>query len=246
MYVKGPVYLRIRHDILDKIQRGVWKENDLIPTEKELSKIYNVSRGTVRKAIETLVIDKYLYPRPGFGTIVYQNPDSQIHFTLVQSMTSEMREMGIQLNTLDLELKTVKANQMLASIFNISEGEKLYSLRRVRGVSFPIFYSDTYLLPTFELPKDTSILKLSLYSYLASKGIALTRFVESVSAQITTDFISRKLGVKLSAPILKRIRYAYNASNQLIEYTETYYNAAYYEYRNQISYTMKGLDKDVK
>ena len=48
-------YKQIEKDILDKIQTGYFKQNDMIPTELELSKTYNVSRVTVRRATDNLV-----------------------------------------------------------------------------------------------------------------------------------------------------------------------------------------------
>ena len=54
------MYLKIKCDLLEKINNGTYKEGDLIPTEIELSEIYDVSRPTVRQAIQLLVDDGYL------------------------------------------------------------------------------------------------------------------------------------------------------------------------------------------
>ena len=156
---KEPLYIRIREELLKKIESGVWPEGMMIPTEKELSKIYNVSRVTIRKAISQLVDQKYLLRKAGFGTIVYQNKLSLSNFTLVRSFTEEMNEMGIDSRTLDISLKTIHANQLLANIFNIPYGHELYHLERVRGSTLPILYSDTYLLPIMKMPKDIQPLK---------------------------------------------------------------------------------------
>lgn len=236
MTPKGPRYLRIRLDLMQKIQSGEWPENSLIPTEMELSKHYGVSRGTIRKAIESLVEEKYLIRKQGFGTTVYQNKESKMHFTLVQSLTNEMIEMGIKLNTLDIELRTIPSDQHLASIFGIDEGSKVYNLQRVRGISFPILYSNSYLLPVIDLPKDINILKKSLYQYLADNNIVFTRFQESVSAMLSTEELAEKLDVEVNTPLLKRVRCSYNAEKTMLEYTITYYVAAYYEYRSEINY----------
>ena len=236
MTTKGPLYLKIRFDLLNKIESGEWPEKTLIPTEKQLQEHYQVSRGTIRKAIELLVQEKYLIRKAGFGTVVYQNKNSKMHFTLIQSLTNEMSEMGIKLNTLDIELEEVAADLNLATIFNIEEGDKLYNLRRVRGMGFPILYSDTFLLPNFKLPADLSPFRQSLYRYLADNNITFTRFKESVSVMLASEMLSNKLKVEVNTPILKRIRKSYNADNILMEYTVTYYVGAYYEYRSEINY----------
>ncbi|MGI6359442.1 MAG: GntR family transcriptional regulator [Acholeplasmatales bacterium] len=233
---KKPFYIQIREELLKKIESGVWPEGIMIPTEKELAQMYDVSRVTIRKAISQLVDQKYLIRKAGFGTVVYQNKLSLSNFTLVRSFTKEMNEMGIDSRTLDISLKKIHANQLLASIFNIHIGHELYHLERVRGSSIPILYSDTYLLPIMKMPKDIQPLKESLYKYLGDQSIYFTNFKEYISAVKGTTDIRNKLNITDDTPLLKRVRYAYDEEGLLVEYTETFYNALLYEYRTDIRY----------
>ncbi|MFA5720559.1 MAG: GntR family transcriptional regulator [Acholeplasmataceae bacterium] len=233
---KEPFYLQIREHIRKNIESGVWPEGMMIPTEKELSETYKVSRVTIRKAISALVDQNYLTRRAGFGTMVYQNKRSLSNFTLVRSFTKEMNEMGIATSTLDIHLKKIKADQVLASIFKIKEGDYLYRLERVRGSSMPILYSDTYLRPIMKMPKDIAPLKESLYRFLGNQNIYFTDFEEFVSAVSGTKEIKAKLRITDQIPLLKRVRFAYDEKGTLIEYTETYYNSLLYEYRTEIRY----------
>lgn len=233
---KEPFYLQIREDILKKIESGIWPEGMMIPTEKELSEFYQVSRVTIRKAVGQLVDQKYLARKAGFGTVVYQNKHSLSNFTLVRSFTEEMNEMGINSQTLSISLKKIHANQLLANIFKVNIGHELYHLERVRGSSIPILYSDTYLLPIMKMPKDISPLKESLYKYLGNQSIYFTHFEEYISAVNGTKDINYKLNITDDTPLLKRVRYAYDEHELLVEYTETFYNALLYEYRTDIRY----------
>ena len=232
-----PFYLQIRNDILKKIESGEWKEGALIPSEKTLAETYAVSRVTIRAAIKELVNDRYLIRRPGFGTMVYQNKESLMNFTLVRSFTNEMKEMGLMSKTMDAELETIGADQKLAKIFGIKEGEPIYNLRRVRGDQVPILYSNTYLLPVTKITDE--VLKGSLYQFLAKKKVFFDHFEEYVSAVKAPKEITQKLKIYYDAPQLKRVRFAYDESNRLIEYTETFYNSLLYEYRTSISYKKK-------
>lgn len=58
-----PLYKKIEQDLLDKIEDGTYAENELIPTELELAEEYQVSRPTVRQAVQTLVDAGYLEKR---------------------------------------------------------------------------------------------------------------------------------------------------------------------------------------
>jgi GntR family transcriptional regulator len=236
---KMPFYLQVRNSLRQKIETGEWNEGDLIPSEKELAQHYGVSRVTIRTAISKLVQEQYLTRRAGFGTTVYKNKSSLSNFTMIRSFTNEMNEMGLPSKTMESELKEIEADKLLASIFNINEGDMLYNLRRVRGTVIPILYSDTYLLPVVKLPNTESFLMGSLYKYLSSQNIFFNVFEEYVSAVLAPKTIRNILQIQDDSPQLKRKRYSYDESNRLIEYTETFYNAAHYEYRTRLYYRKK-------
>ncbi len=236
---KLPFYIQIRNILRQKIENGDWKEGELIPSEKELALEYGVSRVTIRTAISTLVSEQYLTRRAGFGTTVLKNKTSLSNFTLIQSFTNEMNEMGLPSKTLDAHLKLIQANKELATIFKINEGDPLYNLQRVRGAQVPILYSDTFLLPIIEIPNTQEFLMGSLYQYLSSQKIYFSMFEEYVSAVLAPKHIKNILQIYDDSPQLKRKRYSFDENNRLIEFTETYYNATNYEYRARIFYRRK-------
>ncbi|AUD64618.1 hypothetical protein BK011_02580 [Tenericutes bacterium MZ-XQ] len=239
MIDKQPLYVQVRNDMRYKIESGEWKEGEIIPSEKELTEQYGVSRVTIRTAIKALVQEQYLIRRAGYGTTVYKNKSSLSNFTMIRSFTNEMNEMGLPSKTMEAELKLIEADVTLASIFNINEGDKLYNLKRVRGTVIPILFSDSYLLPVVKIPNDQAVLKGSLYEYLASQNVYFNVFEEYISAVEAPKQIKNLLQIYDDTPQLKRKRFSYNESNRLIEYTETYYNSKHYEYRTRLYYRKK-------
>jgi GntR family transcriptional regulator len=237
VFDKRPLYMKIRDNIKELIETGFWKEEELIPTEKELAKSYGVSRVTIRSAISYLVKENYLGRVAGYGTTVLSSKPNLQNFTLIQSFTNEMKEMGIPIKTLKAEVEILKAPQRIADIFGcIEEGCLLTNLRRVRGYSKPILFSNTYLLSSISIPNDEKILTGSLYHYLASKDIFFSKFDEYVSAVPLTKELKAILEIEEDQPVLKRRRFSYDSNNTLIEYTETFYNAYEYEYRTRLIY----------
>ena len=100
-----PLYQQLIDEIKSQITQGDLKEGDKIPTEVELSEIYNVSRITIRKAIELLVEDEILIKRQGIGTFVAakklnRNMNGFMGFS--QSCLAEGRRPGTQLMKADL------------------------------------------------------------------------------------------------------------------------------------------------
>ncbi|MBC8845373.1 GntR family transcriptional regulator, partial [Escherichia coli] len=66
----SPLYAQIADDLREKIQTEVWQTGDKIPPELDLCELYNVSRITVRKAIDELVRENLLYRERAKGTFV--------------------------------------------------------------------------------------------------------------------------------------------------------------------------------
>ena len=236
---KKPYYIQIRDDMKERIENGFWKEGDMIPPEMKLAQEYQVSRVTIRSAISLLVKEHYLKRVAGYGTTVLRNRPDLRNFTLISSSTNEMKEMGLPFNTLSAEVKMVGANPYLAGIFGIHTSDQLVNLQRTRGSETPILFSDTYLLPSIKIPNEERILKGSLYEYLSTQGILFTKFDEYVSAVPVTDELKRILLIDDKTPILKRKRFSYNEEDKMIEYTETFYNGNFYEYRTSINYRKK-------
>ncbi|GAC1351000.1 MAG: hypothetical protein NVSMB27_38930 [Ktedonobacteraceae bacterium] len=77
----------------ERILAGEWKAGDLIPSERELSEKYGISRMTVRQAITDLVNDGLFYREQGKGTFVSQRKITQqlIHLT---GFTEDIRARG--------------------------------------------------------------------------------------------------------------------------------------------------------
>ena len=79
---KLPKYYLLKRDIVNKIELGEYQEGSLIESERELMEKYQFSRITVRKAIDELVNEGYLYRIQGKGTYVKGETESQNPFCL--------------------------------------------------------------------------------------------------------------------------------------------------------------------
>ena len=65
-----PLYYQLKQIIINSIDDNIYKEDEAIPTERELIEKYNVSRTTVRQALNELCTEGYLYRKKGVGTFV--------------------------------------------------------------------------------------------------------------------------------------------------------------------------------
>ena len=67
-----PLYVQIADFIKQEIDRGNFKPGSILPSEKQLVEDFNVSRVTVRKAIQILNDEGLTYSEKGKGTFIAQ------------------------------------------------------------------------------------------------------------------------------------------------------------------------------
>jgi GntR family transcriptional regulator len=83
--VFSPLYQQIKDLLVQSLERGEWKPGELIPSEIELAARFQVSQGTVRKAVDELATEHLVVRRQGKGTFVatHHEPRAQFRFLRV-------------------------------------------------------------------------------------------------------------------------------------------------------------------
>lgn len=235
-----PLYIQVKENVSKNIDEGIYK--DMLPTEKELIDIYNVSRVTLRKAMNALEKEGKIIRRAGFGTLINTQKNEIKKFTKVKSLTNEMKELGFEdALTFSSTLSIAFADQKMINIFECESSARLYNLKRVRGVeNKPIVFSDTWLNISIDLPTSKEFLFGSLYSYLIANNIWFSRFEEKIEALMPTKELRELLHLDKDSVILKRIRKGYDEYGKLIEYSISYYDSKMYHY----SVELTSLKKD--
>lgn len=65
-----PLYYQLKENILKALKKEEFKVGERLPAERELAEYHNISRMTVKKAIDILVDNNYLIRKQGSGTFV--------------------------------------------------------------------------------------------------------------------------------------------------------------------------------
>lgn len=128
---KIPLYYKVAEDIEDRIDNNEYKVGSLIPSERELCSIYNVSRMTIRLAIDELVRDGKVKKCQGKGTYVC-NRSIQQNLNNIYSFSKEMEKQGKISSTKVIEKKVIRADEKLARHLGVETGEKAIFLERLR------------------------------------------------------------------------------------------------------------------
>lgn len=231
-----PLYYQVEESLKKTIEEGKWKTGDSLPTEKELQQIYNVSRTTIRQALDLLVRKGMLIRIPGKGTFVSKN--RIIHYIgTITSFTEEMYSRGMIPGTKVLEFVEVVAPPSIAKDLEIPENSPVVFLKRLRFANEePVAISEIYLpqdlIPGFleeGLPEE------SLYNFLEKRyGLSFRETYETVEATLITGREAKLLEVIEGTPGLLVGRISYLHNGRAIERAYTLYRGDKFTYQARL------------
>jgi GntR family transcriptional regulator len=225
------LYFQIESIIKEQIENGEYNYGDILPSENELQRIYNVSRVTIRQAMKDLANDGYLKSARGIGTmVVFEKIDENVKRVI--SFSKEMEQHGITMETSYCRMSIEKSGKYVASKLNILEDDEVYKLVRVRCVkNAPLVYSITYLKKICEFSLDANLYKESLYNLLETQyGIKIVKGQDTFEATLADKRIGEFLKISEGAPVFKRSRITFDQNENIVEYTYCYYPGEKYKY----------------
>ena len=199
-----PKYYLIKNSIIEKINNEDLAPHQLLPSERELIEKYNVSRITVRRAIDELVKEGYAYKVPGKGSFV-KGDNLKQRLTKVHSYTEEIISQGMtpSRKVLHSEIEEVDIKKMKK--LNLHKGDELFVLERIYYADDePICLTKT-VLPYKMFPKIEcfDFANNSLYSILENfYNLEITRAAQMLEASVSTNKISHHLDIENGHPLL--------------------------------------------
>ncbi|MDR7813762.1 MULTISPECIES: GntR family transcriptional regulator [Lacrimispora] len=235
--IKVPLHYQIYLDLLKKIQSGVLKTGDKIPSEPELERIYGVSRVTVRGAVEMLAQEGLVEKNRGKkGTIVCKSKHAY-DMKKLTSFTDDVKLYGENASSELLDFKEMVPDQKVAQSLELKAGETVYYVERKRyreGVVVGLHKSYIKRLPSLELKAGQFGPDVSLYAILKSGGIIPTTATELLEVKVPSSRILEVLGLVARTAVFYKERVTYSGDRIPFEYVEMFYNPEYYKYKVEL------------
>lgn len=209
----------VRDLILTKLKPG-----DQIPTERELSERYNVSRITVRQAISTLVSEGLLYRERGRGTFVAP-PKVQDELNRMKSFTEDMIRRNHKPGTKVISVDIIKPDNRLKGKLQVTESDEVIKVKRLRFANEdPICYQVAYVPRKLCPELIMEDLSKSLYHIFENRyGLKLVRAVDTVECIVSDRIRARLLNISDGSPLLLIERVAYLESDVPVEFVRSFY-----------------------
>lgn len=225
------LYHQLESELIDLINKGDIKENDKLPSEREICNQYNVSRTTARQAIGELERKEYVYKVHGKGTFVSPKVYKQ-QLLKFYSFTEEMKKLGKKPSSEVLGFELIKANEKIALKLGINKDENIYKILRLRiADDIPMMLEFTYL-PEYRFLnlKDNMLRERPMYDIFREKyNVSITKAKESFKPVLINKNDSKILNVKEGTAAMKIERITYENEN-IIEYTVSISRGDKFEY----------------
>lgn len=198
-----PKYYRLKHILRRMIAE--MQAGDMLPSEGELCKIYEVSRTTIRKALNELNQEGMVYSYQGKGTFVSPKKVQSGWVQQSGGLYSDMTERGFQVKMQVLESKIINPDKNIQVELQLTGEQPVFKLVRLRFVNDKPFDICTNYLPAGLFPgieiEDFS--QTSLYTLMRSKyGIQFDHGKRLLEADAATHDEARLLQVRPHTPIL--------------------------------------------
>lgn len=227
-----PLYSQVKSILQGLIEEGMFKEGDFLPTERELGRHFQVSRITVRRAIDELAREGYLDSQQGRGTLVAQAKIRR-PITQLESFSAATISQGYQPGSQLLSLRHERADEELTELLNLNPGDWVWVVERLRlADDEPIGISQIYLHlpPTISLTPLELNQETSLWALLEQKGIVLATADETIQAVPAAAEQAQLLKIEPGFSLLLVEGVVYAENKTPIEYHRIFNRGDRYKY----------------
>jgi GntR family transcriptional regulator len=215
-----PLYAQVKALLLKRIGSGSWKPGEMLPNENELAAEYNVSQGTVRKALMALETDKMLVRRQGVGTFVARHSRDQALFQFFHIVGLD--DSRLSPTSKVLTQRTVRAKSDQAVRLKIEPGAALHAIVRIRYLNglpaiFERIFVPVALMPDLAVEEGKEMGDEMYVIYQERFGISIARVAERLAAVAASAEEARHLKLEVDAPLLDVSRVAFDVNGRPVE-----------------------------
>lgn len=226
---KVPLYHQLYNILRQKIDDQEWLPEQTIPTEKQLTEQFGVSRVTVRQVLERMANEGFIYRQRGRGSFV-SPPRLEEQMNRFVDFSDDMRKRGFTPRTELISAEMATASDRTARQLGMVEGGEICSIRRLRlADEEPLSVEESCLVAAAcpgVLEHDFS--KDSLRRVLEQEhGIVWLRAQQTIRAAPASANIASLLKIRPGTPYLFIERVSYSQTNQPLEFLMIHYHPRY-------------------
>lgn len=229
--VASPLYQQLYDTILEKIDNGEYQVGDKIPSEEQLSKLYDISRITVRSAIKKLCDDNILVKKHGKGTFVSM-PVYVDSASAEGSFTKSCLQQGQKPSTKIIYKGLKLANFDVAKKIGINENDEMIHIERLRLIDDrPTILEEDYFIAKFDFMLTKEVENKPLLDVIREHtGNKAEYFDDVMEVRYATREQANHLHCVTGTPLLFVSQLVVGENNQVLYYNEQFIRSDIYKF----------------
>jgi GntR family transcriptional regulator len=226
-----PLYLQLKKLLEAQVASGELPPHGRVPSERELSEQYDISRMTARQALTELIQEGRLYTSRGKGTFVAE-PKIRQSVQSLTSFTEDMRARGLTPTTRLVRLELTRASDPIALRLRIAVGAPVVCVERLRLADDEPMALETACLAFDGAERLVSLgLEGSLYAVLREQfGIIPCEAVQEFEAMLARPRERALLHLSEGSPVLAIQRTSFDADQRPFEFVQSIYRGDRYRF----------------
>lgn len=227
----------------DAIVSGRLGPGSKLPGELKLAQEHQVSRVTVRRAMEALSEEGLVTRRAGQGTVVTEQAvGSTVMTASVANLIPNLAKMGATSQVRLLEFAYIQPPELIRERLVLPDNERTQRSVRIRlSDDKPFSYLVTHVPESIAVNySEADLAATPLYVLLERSGVALDHASQTISATLATKETAAALGVQVGSPLIELNRVVFDRDGRGIEHLKALYRPD--RYRIQIDLNRAGDD----
>jgi GntR family transcriptional regulator len=231
----APLYHQLYSLIKTYILDGSLHFGDKLPSELELTDLFDVSRITAKRAVNELAAEQLVERARGRGThVIYKYSPKPVKAPMV-GVLQEIESIAESSTATVLECAMAKPPQSIAADFGLKRGDTLFHLTRIRERGGGVFaYLDSWTAGINAPANSDIFIHQSRHHYYRDNGIHISHITQVVGAIAASPMIAKHLDIAVGAPLLSLIRRSFRQNGdqeELVDYIKVLYNPELFQYQ---------------
>lgn len=232
-----PIYHKIFIVLREKILQGEFSRDMPIPGEMALSRMYNVSRVTIRRALQKLEEEGLISREPGRGTYVRDTRPADAVSANIGDLIKNLVAMGFRTKVEVLDISDIDCPSDVAGYMDFSTSSRIRRVDRIHRYNDQIF-AYTRAFVTLDYAKYCTRDALSrspLLHVLQQNGLQISGAQQWLSAQSADVAVAEVMNVEVGSPLLSIKRAMKDQKGSVAEFLYALYRPDQYEFIIELS-----------
>lgn len=233
-----PLYEQVKNQLVQQIQSGEYPALSQLPSEYELSDLFQVSRITIRQALNKLVQEGMIFKVHGKGTFV-SKPKAYQNISHLQGFAEAMASTGHHIINKVISVRFVDASLKVASKLKLPVQSQVCEVKRVRLLNDePVSYELTYLTQNLGqqlIDHNIDFTTTDIFKFFEEAlQVGLAYADLTIDAIKADEELANLLAIKVNTPILRVERLTHDKDQRPIDYEYLYFSGENFQYQLRI------------